>query len=421
MSLSDPLIILLSILFSAFFSGMEIAFVTANRLRIELLSKQGKSSGKILAYFAAHPKRFIGTMLIGNNVALVVYGLFMGDLIIAGMQTIADIQSDLLVLLIQTLISTVVILVTAEFLPKAVFRINPNKWLEFFSLPLAVTFGLLYVPMRMIMGFSKVIIRVFSGKESINTEPAFGMVDLDHFIREATETGYLSSNVDHEIKIFKNALGLARKKIRDCMVPRNEIVAVDIETPILEVRQLFSETKFSKLLVHRGGIDNIIGYIHAFDLFKKPESIKSIMRSISIVPEAMSVSEALDDSIRQKRNIAVVIDEFGGTAGIITMEDMVEEIIGEIDDEHDNEQMTEIQLEENVFLFSARHEIDYLNEKFALKIPESEEYETLAGFVLSIAQSLPSVGEELSSDGLLIEITKAGKTKIEEVKLTKRS
>jgi len=421
MSLSEPLIILLSLLFSAFFSGMEMAFVTANRLRIELLSKQGNPSGRILAYFATHPKRFIGTMLIGNNLALVVYGLFMGDLIILGIQSIAEIQSDFLVLFLQTLISTVIILVTAEFSPKAIFRINPNKWLELFAFPVAVIFALLYLPMRLIMGFSKVIIRIFSGKESINTEQAFGMVDLDHFIREATETGSASDNLDHEIKIFKNALGLARKRIRDCMVPRNEIVAVDIETPILEVRRLFSDTKLSKLPVHRGGIDNIIGYIHAFDLFKKPDSIKSIIRTISIVPEAMSVSEALEDSIRQKRNLAVVIDEFGGTAGIITMEDMVEEIIGEIDDEHDNEQMTEMQLEENVFLFSARLEIEYLNDKFALKIPESEEYETLAGFVLSIAQSLPSVGDELSSDGLLIEITKVGKTKIEEVKLTKQS
>lgn len=398
-----------------------MAFVTANRLRIELLSKQGNPSGRILAYFATHPKRFIGTMLIGNNLALVVYGLFMGDLIILGIQLIAEIQSDFLVLFLQTLISTVIILVTAEFLPKAIFRINPNKWLELFAFPVAAIFALLYLPMRLIMGFSKVIIRIFSGKESINTEQAFGMVDLDHFIREATETGSSSDNLDHEIKIFKNALGLARKRIRDCIVPRNEIVAVDIETPILEVRRLFSDTKLSKLPVHRGGIDNIIGYIHAFDLFKKPDSIKSIIRTISIVPEAMSVSEALEDSIRQKRNLAVVIDEFGGTAGIITMEDMVEEIIGEIDDEHDNEQMTEMQLEENIYLFSARLEIEYLNDKFALKIPESEEYETLAGFVLSIAQSLPSVGDELSSDGLLIEITKVGKTKIEEVKLTKQS
>lgn len=421
MDISSLPVIAVSILLSAFFSGMEIAFITANKLRIELLSKQGALSGKILSYFALHPKRFIGTMLIGNNIALVVYGLFMGDLIVTTLGHFVQINSEALLIFIQTLISTAIILVSAEFLPKAIFRINPNRWLELFSIPVAVVFVVLFIPMQLVMGFSRLVLRAFVRGEMAQTEPTFGMVDLDHFLREATDSTQGQDTLDHEIKIFKNALGLAKKKIRDCMVPRNEIVWVEIETPIPEVQKVLSETKFSKLPVCKGGIDNIIGYIHAFDLFKKPESIKNIIRPISIVPEAMPLSEALEDSIRHKKNLTVVMDEFGGTAGIITMEDMVEEIIGEIDDEHDNEQLTEEVLEDNAFLLSARLEIDYLNEKYALGIPENEEYETLAGFILNHAQSIPEAGWELNIDSLSIEITKAGKTKIEEVKLTKKS
>jgi putative hemolysin len=413
-------VISVSVLASAFFSGMEIAFISANRLHIELKNKQGEISGKILSRFTAQPGRFLCAMLVGNNAALVVYGIFTGALIINLIPFLKHSDSELLRVSVQTVLSTSVLLVTAEFLPKAFFRLNPNKWLSRFSLLLAAIYAILYIPVRLVMFISKLTLLAFPKSRLQPENEGFGTVDLDHFINEASVGKSTDEEVDHEIRIFKNALGLSKKKVRDCMVPRNEIVAVDIETPMAEVRRLFEETHLSKILVYRGDIDNIIGYAHGFDLFKKPESVKNIIRPITILPEAMPVSEALETGIREKRNLMIVLDEFGGTSGILTIEDMVEEIFGEIDDEHDNESLTENELEANTYLFSARLEIDYLNDKYAFLLPENEEYETLGGLIINRTGSIPEEGEEIEFEEFKIKVIKAGKNKVEEVLLTIR-
>lgn len=403
--------ILIAMLFSAFFSGMEIAFVTANRLKIELTSKKGLLSGKILSFFFKSPPKFISALLIGNNIALVVYSILMAKLIEPYIYTHVS-ANDLVVLLVQTIISTLLILFFSEFLPKSLLRINPNKTLTIAAIPLQIIYLLLYPFTILVLGVSNLILRMFKVDTS-ESDMAFTKIDLEHFVTNIQQKKEEGEEVDNEIQIFKNALDFSSVKARDCMVPRTDLIAMDIETPLDVIREKFVETGLSKILIYRDSIDNIIGYIHSKELFKKPKTAKSILLPISIIPESMPANQILQEFINQRKNVAIVVDEFGGTSGLITTEDIIEEIFGDIEDEHDVEELTEIQLEENKFQFSARLEIDYLNEKYDLTLPESDDYETLAGLIISIHESIPEKDEIIQHEDFEIKINKVSNNKID--------
>lgn len=410
------LIIIISLLFSAFFSGMEIAFVSANKLKIELDNKQGVFTARILSKFQQDQKRFIGAMLVGNNIALVVYGIFAGALILAtifGVEKAGQTNYPTVTLLLQTLLSTLVILVTAEFFPKAIFRSDPNRWLNIFAIPLLLCYMLLWIPAWIITGISLLFLRVFL-KADTNTENVqFGKIDLDHYIKEISEKLKPDDDIDHEIQIFQNALDFSEVKARDCLVPRNELIAVDFNETIEEVTKSFIEHGLSKILIYRGNIDNIIGYVHCNELFKKPEHIKNVLLPVSIVPEPMPANEVLELLIKQNRNLAVVVDEFGGTSGIITIEDVVEEIFGEIEDEHDKEDIIEKELGEDHFLFSGRIEIDYINERYKLDLEEEGDYDTLAGYIIHHYENIPDEGHVIDIEDFKFTIKKVSETRIE--------
>ena len=422
MDSSDPLvsflIIILSLLASAFFSGSEIAFVSANRLRIEMDKQQGRWHGHILSFFYRKPSYFIGAMLVGNNIALVVYGIQMGDALTRLLLwTIPIALGEALDLIVQTLISTLIILVTAEFLPKALFSINANNSLRMLAFPLSVFYFVLWVPMMITVGISEIILRSFLGKEEEEREQNFGKVDLDHYVKDVLNANKENGDIDREIQIFQNALDFSKVKTRDCMVPRNEIVALAEDASIDELHKVFMETKLSKILIYRDNIDHIIGYIHSYELFKSPESIKTILLPLFIVPETMSVQEVLKQFIQQKRGIAVVVDEFGGTSGMLTIEDVIEEIFGEIEDEHDTEQLTEIKLGNSEYLFSGRLEIDQINERFNLELPESSEYETLGGLIIQHLEEIPEPGDKLNLGPLVFTVESLKGSRIDKVRL----
>ncbi|MGB1032250.1 MAG: hemolysin family protein, partial [Flavobacteriales bacterium] len=350
------LIILVSLGFSAFFSGMEIAFVSANKLVVELENKNGTFTARIISSFLKKPKKFIAAMLIGNNIALVFYGIKAGEMVANlcfGVNDWNEFSQPYIALLTQTVITTVVILFTAEFLPKSIFRLNPNRWLNIFAVPLWLIYELLYIPSILITGLSKLFIKYVLKAETENEEVEFGTTDLDHFLREASEN-MGGEDPEHEIQILQNALDLSKTKARDCLVPRNEIEALELNESIDELKRRFIETGFSKIVIYRDSIDNIIGYAHSYDLFKNPEEIKNILLPTFIIAEPAPANNVLEEFIKRKRNLAVVVDEFGGTSGIITIEDIVEELFGEIEDEHDKEEMTEKTLNENHYLFSSR-------------------------------------------------------------------
>jgi len=414
----DLIVILISIVASAFFSGMEIAFVSANRLQIELENKQGSLTSRIIAYFLEHPKKFIASMLVGNNIALVVYGIYMGELIMNTFALGTLLTTPWLGLLIQTIISTLIILFTAEFLPKAIFSAVPNRMLSFFAIPMVPIFILLYLPAVFITWLSRMFLGKLLKKNTHNERVEFGRVDLDHFIREATQRIDSEEDLDHEIQIFQNALDFSKVKARDCLVPRNEIVTIELDETISNLRDKFIESGLSKILVFKDNIDNIIGYVHSYELFKKPKDVKSILRPVSIVPEPMAVNEVLEQFIRQKRNMAVVVDEFGGTSGILTMEDIVEEIFGDIEDEHDKDELVELQLEEKKFEFSGRLEIDYINENYKLELPESESYDTLAGWIIHHYEDIPEPKTLIVIDeSFEIRVKEVSNTRIELIEI----
>ena len=406
--------VLVSILFSAFFSGMEISFISANRLKIELEKKQGDFSAKILSNFIQKPATFIGAMLIGNNIALVVYSIAMAMLLEPFILVFTE--SEGLVLLTQTIISTIIVLFFAEFLPKALLRINPNFALKFAAIPLQVIYLVLYPLAYITTMLSNAILKLFNVDTS-QSNLAFSKIDLEHFVLDIQERQEKGEEIDHEIQIFKNALDFTDVKARECMIHRTEIVAMDIEDSIDELKEKFIETELSKILIYRDTIDNIIGYVHSLELFKKPESIKSILLPISIVPESMPASEILKQFISQRRSMAVVVDEFGGTSGVITTEDIIEEIFGEIDDEHDVEELIELQVDENTFLFSAKTEIDYINDKYKLNLPESEEYETLGGLIFYKHESIPEKDDIITIDNYQFKIEDVSNNKIELIKV----
>jgi len=411
MSSFDWGVILSMLLFSAFFSGMEIAYVSANKLKIELDGKQGNIMAGIISGFMKRPSRFIGAMLVGNNIALVVYGIYMAKVLDPVIMKYTE--SAFFILFFQTLLSTLVILITAEFLPKTLFRINPNNMLRLFAFPLWLFYWLLSIPMFIVIGLSELLIKLFAPKLETDREFNFGRV----YIREGTELSEDQEEVDHEIQIFQNALDFNKVKARECMIPRTEIVALEIGGSIEELNKTFVETGLSKILIYRDNIDNIIGYTHSFELFKKPESIKSILLPVPVIPISMPASEILKILIDKHRSIAVVVDEFGGTAGILTIEDVIEEIFGEIEDEHDKEELIESKISDKEFLLSARLEVDYLNQEHGLDLPESDQYETIAGLIIQTSENIPQMNEEINLDQFTFTVKKVFENKIDLVHL----
>lgn len=409
------LLILITLLFSAFFSGMEIAFVTSNKLRLQMDMQKETLASSILSIFYAHPDRYISTILVGNNIALVIYGMQMAELLEPFLETF--LPNAALVGVGQTFVSTVIILITGEFLPKMIFRINSNGWLRFFAVPLLLFYILLY-PISIFMSWvSEMLMRLFRVPVGKTDQYLVGRVDLDRLIHESIETA--EEEVENDIKFFQNALDLSKVKLRNCIVPRTEIEAVEYDCSVEELRERFVETGYSKLLVYQNNIDNIVGYVHSNELFTKPERWQSQIILAPIVPETMAANKLMNMLLLKKKSIAVVVDEFGGTAGIVTLEDIVEEIFGEIEDEHDTPEYVEKQISDHEYVFSGRLEIDYLNETFDLSLMVSEDYLTLAGLVLHVYQGFPQVGEQIKLDGYTLKIIKATKNKIELIKLIK--
>lgn len=415
-------IIVVSILFSAFFSGMEIAFVSANKLHIELEKKREGLFAKILAKLTQRSSKFIATMLVGNNVALVIYSYFMGDLLMTWFQSFLPSQYTLLNyllkdlnLLTQTLISTLLILVTAEFLPKAIFRIYANEMLRFFAIPAYVFYWVFYLVTWIITKISDFCLKVFFKAQENETQTEFSKEELGMYISEQLETGDDQEDIDTEIQIFQNALEFHKVKAREIMVPRTEIIAVDIHESVTVLKEEFIETGLSKILVYKNSLDDILGYVNAFELFKKPKSIKSILLPVEFVPESMIINDILNVLMKKRRSIAVVVDEYGGTSGIITVEDIVEELFGEIEDEHDSQELLEECITENEYHFSARLEVDYLNEEYQLAIPKEEAYETLGGFIINHTESLPTQGEVFLLDNFEIKILHMSAAKIDAI------
>lgn len=413
------ILILVSIAFSAFFSGMEIAFVSSNKLRIEIDRKQEKFLSGIVSYFHKNPSRYIATMLVGNNIALVIYGIAFATLMEEPIRNLIGEGSEAGILFIQTLISTLIILLTAEFLPKTIFRINPNSSLRLFSVPILIFYILLYPVTIFTIGISNFTMRYLLRirPDSPSKETVFSKVDLDHFITTQHAEQEMDGEKPEDLKIFKNALEFSGLKVRDCMIPRTDVIALEEDTSVEELAKRFVETGLSRILIYRETIDNVIGYVNSKDLFKKPERIKTLIKPLQIAPEALPVNKLLTGFIKEGKNIAVVVDEFGGTSGIITTEDIIEEIVGEIEDEHDNIDLVEKQLGMDHYLFSGRLEIDYLNEKYKLGIQISEEYDTLAGYIIYNYESIPEMDTSVSIDNYLITITNVSSTRIEEVDL----
>jgi len=412
-------LLIITMLFSAFFSGIEIAFVSANRLRLELDLKQNKVSARIINHFYKAPSRFIGAMLLGNNIALVVYGIAMAallnPLLISWLPRFMG--NDLIMLISQTLISTLIILVFAEFLPKIFFRINPNAALNAFSGMVWLLYYILYPFILIYKGLAEFLLRRVLGLRLEAEDYKFSAIDLNEYLKDYASDEQVEEDMAHDIQLFQNAIEFRHIKLRECMVPRTEIEAINVRASVTELMKKFTETKHSKILVYDNNIDNIIGYVHSSDMFKRPKNISEVLRNIDVYPEAFAANHLLNRFIQARQGIAVVVDEFGGTSGIVSMEDVIEEIFGEIDDEYDEEETIEQKLNEHEYIFSARLEIDYLNETYKLNLPESEDYETLAGFIIHQHESIPELGEEIDIEPYIVTILKATGNKILEVKL----
>ena len=406
--------ILLAIFFSALFSGLEMAYLSINKLHVELERQKGRLAYKSLGYLVDRPAPFIAAILVGNNVALVLYGNYMHR----WMEPVFTSWGawEYLILLIETSISTIVILVLAEFLPKAVFRQNAEGLMSWLSIPAFVLYWVLRVPSALMLGISQFFLQYVFRLELAEETNAFGRVELDHFIRERVSNNLEGeSDVDPELEIFKNALEFPETKAREFMIPRTEIEGVEVQTTPEKVREIFIHSGYSKLLVYEENIDKIIGYVHAFELFKKPENIQRVLRPLSFIPESMRADEILNLFTREKRNISIVLDEHGGTSGMITLEDVIEEIFGEIEDEHDSDALLEKKLADGEWLFSARLELSDLNEKWDLDLPESENYNTLGGYLLDLYESIPEKGTVIRTDQFLFVVQKTKSNRLEEV------
>lgn len=420
----DVFIIITSLILSAFFSGMEIAYVSSNKIHIEIEKKQQGYLAKILSKLTEKPSKFIATMLIGNNIALVVYGFFMGDVLINWFQSM--LPSDSLIinylfadlsLLTQTVISTLVILITAEFLPKVFFQIYANSLLKILAFPAYMFYVLFSWVSNFVIWISDLVLKTFFKTEGDQVQLAFTKVELGHYISEQMESVEEHDELDSEIQIFQNALEFSDVKAREVMVPRTEIIAVDTKESLKNLNALFTETGISKIIIFNENIDDILGYVHSFELFKKPKSIKSATMPVEFVPETMLIKDVLNVLIRKRKSIAVVLDEYGGTSGIMTVEDIVEELFGEIEDEHDSVVLVEEKIDDNNFVFSARLEVDYINETYKLNLPESENYETLGGLIVDHTEGIPEQEEIVITEEFQFTILEVSNTKIDLVKL----
>lgn len=417
--LATGIIIIIMIVLSGFFSGMEIAFVSSNRLKQELDLKRNQFNARILSVFYNNPSRFIGSLLLGNNVALVIYGMAMARLLEPGIVDILPevIRTEFMVLLIQTIVSTLLILFTAEFIPKVLFRINPNTTLKFFSIPVWIFYYSFYPFILLYIGFSEFILKKVFRVRLSSKRYQFSSIDLEEYVKEYNLDEEKQEEFNQEIQMIQNAMGFKNVKLRDCMVPRTEINALEINEKINNLIDLFTQTGHSKIMIYEESIDKLVGYVHSFDMFRNPESIKKIVRKADVYPETMAANDLLKEFIKSHRSVAIVVDEFGGTSGIVTMEDIIEEIFGEIEDEYDFEETVEKQISEKEFILSARLEIDYLNEKYKFNIPASDDYETLAGFIIHFHESIPEKSEEIILPPFKFKILKASGNRLEEVKL----
>ena len=407
--------LLVSMLFSAFFSGMEIAFVSSNRLRAEMDRDKNRFSQRIIKIFYQHPNNFVSTMLVGNNISLVIYGILFAKLFDS---TLFEPLSDGARVTCDTLLSTLVVLFTGEFLPKSIFKNNPNTLLTVFAVPAWICYVVLYPISRFATLLSKGLLRLVGIRmKSAGEEKEFTKVDLDYLVQDSIDNANNEDEIEEEVKIFQNALDFSETKIRDCMVPRTEIDAVEDTSTIEQLKQVFIESGHSKILVFHEDIDHVIGYVHSSDLFHNPTDLAGIIREISFVPETMLASKLMTQLMQQKRSLAVVVDEFGGTSGLVSLEDIMEEITGEIEDEHDNTNHVAKKLNDHEYMLSARLEITKINEMFDLDLPESDEYMTLGGLILHEYQSFPKLNEVVKIDRYEFKIVKNTATKIELVRL----
>ena len=407
--------LLVSMLFSAFFSGMEIAFVSSNRLRAEMDREKNRFSQRIIKTFYQHPNNFVSTMLVGNNISLVIYGILFAKLFDS---TLFEPLSDGVRVTCDTLLSTLVVLFTGEFLPKSIFKNNPNTLLTVFAVPAWICYVVLYPISRFATLLSKGLLRIVGIRmKSAGEEKEFTKVDLDYLVQDSIDNANNDDEIEEEVKIFQNALDFSETKIRDCMVPRTEIDAVEDTSTIEQLKQMFIESGHSKILVFHEDIDHVIGYVHSSDMFHNPTDLAGIIREISFVPETMLASKLMTQLMQQKRSLAVVIDEFGGTSGLVSLEDIMEEITGEIEDEHDNTNHVAKKLNDHEYMLSARLEITKINEMFDLDLPESDEYMTLGGLILHEYQSFPKLNEVVKIDRYEFKIVKNTATKIELVRL----
>jgi len=412
-------IIILCLILSAFFSGMEIAFVSSNKIYLEIEKKQDDFISKILTKLTEKPSKFIATMLVGNNIAMVVYGFFMGDLLMNWFRNLGYHFTDLSNLLLQTSISTLIVLMTSEFLPKVFFQIYANSFIKIFALPAYFFYKLFYYFSSTLLGISDYVLKKFFKTEGDQITLSFSKVELGNYISEQMNAIDDHENIDSEIQIFQNALEFSGVKARDIMTPRTEIVAVDLYSSVVELRELFIKTGYSKILVYHNTLDDIVGYIHSFELFKKPRTIKSVMIPVEFVPETVFIKDTMNLLTKKRKSVAVVLDEYGGTSGIITMEDIVEELFGEIEDEHDSvESLIESQLDKSTYLFSTRLDVEYLNEEYKLNIPENDSYSTLGGFIVDFSKEIPQKGSQINIGNFQFLIEEATNKKIELVKMT---
>ena len=420
----DSIVIILSLILSAFFSGMEIAYVSSNKIHIEIEKKQGGLLSNLLSKITAKPSKFIATMLIGNNIAVVVYGFYMGDILVdwfaaylPSSNTLINYLLNELSLLTQTVISTLVILVTAEFLPKVFFQIYANSLLKLFAVPAYIFYILFSLVSDFVIWISDVVLKTLFKTEGDEVQLAFSKVELGNYISEQMESVEAHDTIDSEIQIFQNALEFSEVKSREVMVPRTELTAIEIHDTIQSLSESFTQTGHSKILVYKTTIDDILGYVHSFDLFKHPKNIKSMLRPVEYVPETMLAKDVLNVLIKKRKSLAVVLDEYGGTSGIMTVEDIVEELVGEIEDEHDTMDLIEEKLKDNTYLFSARLEVDHINETYRLQLPESENYETLGGFIVNHTEEIPEQNQEIRIHQFHVTIKQVSNTKIELVTL----
>lgn len=414
------LVIVLAIVFSAFFSGMEIAFVSSNKLRIEIDKKVGGPGSGIIASFTRKPEHFIVTMLIGNNIALVVYGLYIaGPLEVLFNEVI---KPDFLLLLVQILISTLIILMLAEFLPKVFFRRAPNTFLKTFSIPTALIYGLFYPVTVLIIKLSNLLLRLFFGvkKEESAKKNVFTMVDLDDLFSDVNEEDFNTDLEEHDIRIFQKALDLSNVRVRACMVPRTEIAALSADSSMEDLKNLFIDTGHSNILIYEESIDHITGYFRLRDFFIAPGSIREAVRKLPIVPESMAANKLLKLFVEQNKKLALVVDEFGGTSGMVTLEDVLEEIVGDIEDEHDSSELIERKIGDNEYLFSGRTEIDYINEEYGLSLPVSDDYETLAGLVMIQKGEIPKLNASIEIGEYIIKVVKVSETRLELLNVRKK-